>query len=339
MSHPAGPFGRSPREGRASRFPRPCRHNLSSVRRGCDAFGVHFQRPSAASSKGAWLGPSRVSENTELLDFFRAELARLAGPSGKATFEAVGKRIGYHADMVSKVARGVRDPTEEFADALDKGYPQYGGMFRRVVDTVKKRQGLYRSWFRGWVDGEERASLIRWWEPLQVPGLLQTEGYARALFSGRSAGLEEAEIESGTQGRMKRQAIFDRTEPRPPAFRCVIKETVLFESIGGSRVMYGQLQHLAERSERPRVTIQVVPATVGEHMSVGLLGAFAVAEFEDSETVSIAYMETPDEGQTSKYPGTVSKLIEAFDSLRGEALSASESRDMILTVAEERWKH
>jgi hypothetical protein len=279
-----------------------------------------------------------VSENTELLDFFRAELARLAGPNGKATFEAVGKRIGYHADMVSKVARGVRDPTEEFADALDKGYPQYDEMFRRIVDTVKKSQGLYRSWFRGWVDGEERTSLIRWWEPLQVPGLLQTEGYARALFSGRSAGQGEAEIEYNTKGRMKRQAIFSRGEPRPPAFRCVIEETVLRRSIGGPKVMYEQLQHLAEMSEHPRITIQVVPATVGEHMSMGLLGAFAIAEFEDPETVSIVYMESPDEGHTSKYPGTVSKLIEAFDSLRGEALSTSESRDMILTVAEEKWK-
>jgi hypothetical protein len=89
--------------------------------------------------------------------------------------------------------------------------------------------------------------------------------------------------------------------------------------------------------ERPRITIQVVPAAVGEHMSMGLLGAFAVAEFEDPETASIVYMESPDEGQTSKYPGIVSKLIDVFDSLRGEALSASESRDMCLTVAEEKW--
>jgi hypothetical protein len=279
-----------------------------------------------------------VSESTELMDFFRAELARLAGPNGKATFDAVGKRIGYHGDLVSKVVRGVRDPTEEFADALDTGYPQYDRMFRRIVDTVKKRQGLYPPWLRTWVDAEERASLIRWWEPLQVPGLLQTEEYARSLFTGRSAGLGEAEIESSTQGRMKRQAIFSRVEPRPPAFRCVIKETVLHESIGGHTVMHGQLQHLAEMSERPRVMIQVVPSAAGEHMSMGLLGAFAIAEFQDPEAVSIAHMETPDEGQTSKYPGTVSRLIEAFDSLRGEALSASESRDLILTVAEEKWK-
>jgi hypothetical protein len=279
-----------------------------------------------------------VSENAELLDFFRAELARLAGPNGKATFEAVGKRIGYHADTVAKVVRGAREPTEEFADAVDKAYPQYDGMFRRCVDTVKKKHGLYRPWFQGWVDGEERASLIRWWEPLQVPGLLQTEGYARALFSGRSAGQGETEIEYNTQGRMKRQAIFSRAEPRPPAFRCVIKETVLHESIGGPEVMYRQLHHLADMSQRPRIAIQVIPAAVGEHMSIGLLGAFAVAEFEEPGTASIAYMETPDEGQTSKYPGTVSKLIEAFDSLRGEALSTSESRDKILAVAEEKWK-
>lgn len=280
-----------------------------------------------------------MSESTELLDFFRTELARLAGPNGKATYDAVGKRIGYHGDQVSKVVRGDRDPTEEFADALDNGYPEYDKMFRRIVDKVKKKQGLYPTWLRTWIDAESRASLIRWWEPLQVPGLLQTEGYARALFSGRSAGMGETEIEHNTQGRIKRQAIFTRAEPRSPAFRCVIEETVLYRRIGGPEVMHRQLQHLIDMGERTRITIQVVPAAVGEHISVGLLGAFAVAEFDDPETVSIAYMESPDEGQTSKYPGTVAKRIEAFDSLRGEALSTSESREMILAIAEEKWKH
>ena len=87
-------------------------------------------------------------------------------------------------------------------------------------------------------------------------------------------------------------------------------------------------------SERPRVTIEVVPADAGVH--VGLLGAFAIAGFED-DTPGIVYMESPDQGETTKHPATVAKIALTYDTLRTEALGGRASRDLIRKVAEERW--
>jgi Domain of unknown function (DUF5753) len=96
--------------------------------------------------------------------------------------------------------------------------------------------------------------------------------------------------------------------------------------------MHGQLAHLVEVGNRAKTTIQVVPSSVGAH--VGLLGAFAVATGNGADTV---YMESPDEGQTTEQPSVVAKLTETFNILRGEALSRTASRELIMRVAAEQW--
>jgi hypothetical protein len=98
--------------------------------------------------------------------------------------------------------------------------------------------------------------------------------------------------------------------------------------------MHDQLLRVAEMSERPRITVQVVPAEVGAH--VGLLGSFITASFADG-TPGMVYLETPVEGETSKNPGTVAKVALIYDALRDDALNARASRDLIMKVAEERW--
>jgi hypothetical protein len=182
------------------------------------------------------------------------------------------------------------------------------------------------------VDAEQRASVIRWWEPLLVPGLLQTAEYARALFEAWRAIDGGADADELVTARLARQAIFDR--PAPPSFWALIDETVLHRSVGDPKVMHDQLVHLADIAERPRVTIEIVPAEVGVH--VGLLGAFAYAGFED-DTPGIVYMESPDQGQTTKHPATVAKIALTYDTIRTEALGGRASRDLIRKVAEERW--
>ena len=97
--------------------------------------------------------------------------------------------------------------------------------------------------------------------------------------------------------------------------------------------MHDQLVRLVKVSDRSKITIQVVPAEVGAH--VGLLGAFAIASFENAP--GIVYMESPDEGQTTEKSSVVAKVSETFDMLRAEALPRGASRDLIRKVAEERW--
>jgi hypothetical protein len=106
-------------------------------------------------------------------------------------------------------------------------------------------------------DFPAQATVLRWYEPLVVPGLLQTEDYARAILSARPDG-NLAELEEQVAARMARQNILDRTGA--PQLWCILDEGVLHRAIGGPKVMRGQLYRLAEVAENPRTTIQIVPS-------------------------------------------------------------------------------
>ena len=101
---------------------------------------------------------------------------------------------------------------------------------------------------------------------------------------------------------------------------------------GGAKVMHDQLVHLTDMGDRASIKIQVIPAEAGAHM--GLLGALAIADFA-GDAPGIVYFESPDEGQTTRDPGTVAKVTLTFETLRSEALPRGASRDLILKVAGE----
>lgn len=175
-----------------------------------------------------------------------------------------------------------RRPTDRFAEGCDTVFPDLGGIFARLVAKAEQSHGVYPAWFASWVDAEQRATVIRWWEALLVPGLLQTADYARAVFEAWQAVDGNGDTDELVTARLARQAIFDR--PAPPSFGAVIDETVLYRCIGGPKVMHDQLLRLADAGEHPRVTVQVIPADLGAH--VGLLGGFAIASLTTTPPVS-----------------------------------------------------
>jgi hypothetical protein len=221
-------------------------------------------------------------------------------------------------------------PAERFARACDEAFPHMGGWFSRFYRASLRWDGPYPRWFEDWVDAESRATVLRGWEPLLVPGLLQTPEYARALFRAWRTDDDQDKLEQLVTARMDRQRIFDR--PRPPSFWAVLDEGVLRRRIGGAKVMHDQLVHLADMGERASIKIHVIPAEAGAHM--GLLGALAIASFA-GDAPGIVYFESPDEGQTTRDPTTVAKVTLTFETLRSEALPRGASRDLILKVAGE----
>jgi hypothetical protein len=199
----------------------------------------------------------------------------------------------------------------------------------RIYDLTHRWDSGVPSWFAAWVDLERRASSLCWWEPLLVPGLLQTEDYARALFEAwRLAGGED--LDQLVQGRMERQLILER--PEPPSLWAILDEAVLRRCIGSEEIMYDQLMHLVDMAAKPKITIQVMPLEVGAH--VGLLGAFAIADVNGAR---IVYMESPNQGQTTELPSVAATVSAVFDTLRAEALPRMASRELIRRVAEEQW--
>lgn len=132
---------------------------------------------------------------------------------------------------------------------------------------------------------------------------------------------------------MQWQEVLGREQP--PLIWSLIDETALHREVGTLEVMHGQFQHLADLSRHPNITIQVVPCSAGPHS--GLLGAFVIAELDDSPP--IAYLETAAEGETVEDPSMLARLALTFDNLRSKALPDVASTDLIVKVAEERSKH
>ena len=277
------------------------------------------------------MAPTRELDPTAgPLHFFGAEVRRWRTAAGLSQ-EQLGQQIGYSAALVGRVELGERSPSLDFAEGCDRTMPTAAGLFGRLYKLARDWEGFYPSWFAEWVEAERRATTLRTWQPLLVPGLLQTPDYARALFLAWHGTDSDDQVDQLVNARIERQAIFHRDDP--PALWAVLDEGVLRRRIGSVQTMRGQLLHLLEVSDRSTITIQVVPAGAGAH--VGLLGAFFIAAFANAP--SIVYLETPDQGQIKERPSAVAKISEIFDQMRAETLPWGASRDLIRKVAEEQW--
>jgi len=175
------------------------------------------------------------------------------------------------------------------------------------------------SWFDAYVGLEEAASQIRAFEVQFVPGLLQTEDYARGVIMlGYS---NPKEIGRRVALRMARQAVLDR--PEPPVLRTVLDEALLRRPIGGSRAMRSQLSHLIDMSQRPNVTIQVMPLQAGGHAAAG--GSFSLLSFADYELPDVVYVEQLTSAQYLDKPEIVAGYLAVMERLRADALSPAGS--------------
>jgi transcriptional regulator with XRE-family HTH domain len=263
---------------------------------------------------------------------FGAELRYYRERAGLAQTE-LAALVNVSHDVISKIETGNRPPAEGFPERLD-AVPQLetGGGLGRLWANLRKglRNRAVPGWFRPWAEVEAEATTLRSYEPLLVPGLLQTEEYARAILAARP-GICADEVEAQAAARLERQAIVEHADA--PQFWHVLDEAVLHRRIGSSKVMHDQLVQLADLAELPKVSVQIVPASVGEH--AGLLGAFVIADVEGA--ASMVYLETAAEGQVTDSPAIVAHVTYRFDSLRSEALPRSASRDLIMKIAEEEW--
>jgi transcriptional regulator with XRE-family HTH domain len=261
---------------------------------------------------------------------FGAELRYYRTRAGLSQKDLASKANVSH-DVISKIETGERPPAEDFPPRLD-AVPDLDtrGALTRLWDHLKKgqKQRLH-GWFQEWADIEAEATALRWYEPLVVPGLLQTEDYARAILSARPDGNLD-DLDEQVAARLARQAVLDR--PDAPQLWCVLDEGVLHRAIGGPKVMRSQLYRLAEAAEHPKTTIQVIRA-VGAH--AGLLAHFVIADLDARPPV--VYLETAADGHVTDSPSVAARVALSFDRLRAEAESRASSRDLIRKVAEERW--
>jgi DNA-binding XRE family transcriptional regulator len=265
--------------------------------------------------------------------FLGAELRRARLAAGIKSQEELAVILGFDRSVISK-AEGGKPPSPELARAYAAKFPELNalaedGLIERWADHVRRNGGVFPKFLHSWIDNERTATGLFYWEPMVVPGILQIEAYARAILAADPNSDET--VDARAAGRLERQQILSR--PRPPMVSVVLAEDVLNRCVGSAEVMHDQLIYLAEVSQQPKVTIQVIPVSVGVH--AGLAGAAAIADTEDGGT--LVHEDGFTAGRTSADPDIVVKVRERVAVLRSDALPRDASLEMISKVAKERW--
>jgi transcriptional regulator with XRE-family HTH domain len=280
-------------------------------------------------------------KDRDALAWFADELRAHRGAQGWTQADVAAK-TSYSESLIAQVETCRKAATPELAKALDRvfatpgftedapGVPGTPGTFGRLV--ARLRNLPFPAAFRSFEPHERDATALYIFEHSFLPGLLQTEAYARAVLEMHTDVTEDV-VNERLAGRLSRQEILERDDPPPPVVCALIDQSALNREIGGPVVMRDQLIHLAAMSRRPNITVQIIPNT-GAHP--GLLGAFTVADSGGSP--GIVNVEDIADGRVTEDTATVSMVALRFHSLRGDALSKGASRDLIEGVIQERWK-
>ncbi|WP_327038851.1 helix-turn-helix transcriptional regulator [Micromonospora maris] len=238
--------------------------------------------------------------------------------------EGLAALIKWSPSLIAAIETGRRRPTMEFAVASDEAL-HTGGLLAELLKEADRERGP--SWFAAWRGYEQEATRLRAFEPCLVPGLLQTEAYARAVIS--AGGLHQPPmVDELVAVRMERQQLLQRDlleQDDPPQFVFLLDETAVRRPVGGPEVLDAQLGRLLEVAEFPHVRLHVVPLNVGAH--VGLGGGFVLVELSDGEEA--IYLENAARGHVLNDPEMIRLIGRKWDSLLGEALSTGASLELI----------
>ncbi|MGW7285309.1 helix-turn-helix domain-containing protein [Streptomyces sp. NPDC054847] len=240
--------------------------------------------------------------------------------------QALGEAIGYSLEHVASVEQGRRPAKVTFTVAADRVLEARGVLevLQDEVDRAKLPQ-----FFRNFALIEAEVVSRFSYDPLLVPGLLQTEGYARAVFAGHCPPLSEEIIDQHTEARLSRQKLLTRVPPAELSF--VVSEEALRNPVGDAETMAGQWQRLLDVGTLRNVEVQVMPSASGFH--AGLNGPFVMLETKDHQ--HLGYIESQEVGCVVGDPAEVSAFGLRYGKLRSQALNGVESARLIERLAGE----
>lgn len=269
-----------------------------------------------------------------------AHLFRALGKQIKVLREQAGlsqRELGVAAhcgeDLISSIERGVRTPQPDFLERVDELLTA-GGVLKAAVEDVREAQSKARTrhpdWYRNYAKLEAEAGQLYVYTNQSMPGLLQTEAYARAVFTQWRPLLDEATIEKRVADRLARQQIF---EPWPsPTFSFILDESVLLRPIGGKAVHEEQLRNLLHIGRMRTVQLQVMPLDRDEQPSLD--GPFTLLTPKGKQQV--AYLETHTYPRLITDREEVQVLSIRYGIIQSQALRPGESLALIEKMRGER---
>jgi transcriptional regulator with XRE-family HTH domain len=257
--------------------------------------------------------------------FLANEIRRLRTAKGMNRDE-LAKAVFVSESLVRSWERGRRIPQPDHLETLEKIFDTKGILSRLRKELINTSVPL--EWFGRWPEVEMRATSLWNFETVVIPGLLQTEEYARAALR---AAHHFSDVDEMVAARLARQKVL--TKEDAPMFVALLPESILRHNVGGEKVMEEQLRHLATTAECDNVIIQVIEDS--SPVCAVYAGPFVIASFDGGDDV--AYLDNAISGEVVEQAEDVVRLRRIFDILRADALSHRESTKLILKVAEQ-WK-
>lgn len=254
---------------------------------------------------------------TDLRRNFGDEHARYRKAAG-LTQEQAANRMGFAIRTVQGYEQALRTPTAVYAAAADDAFGLNG-----TLANLAKLCRDDSSPFGSFLEHERRASKVRTYASLVVPGLLQTTDYARAVMKATAP---DEDLDEGVKVRLERQEVLNR--PQPPRLHAIIDESVLYRPIGGHATHAQQLARLLDTA--PNIIVQVMPLMSGEH--AGLEGDFTLLDIEnDAPVVNVsswgfsAIMDSPNDTK---------RAVSTFEVVAATAMSQAVTADLISEAME-----
>jgi transcriptional regulator with XRE-family HTH domain len=243
------------------------------------------------------------------------------------TIEEIAEKLEMSASTVSRMETaqvGVRPRDLKFL--LDM-YEVSEAERDQLLQIARERR--QQRWWREYADLpsilfaglEEDASAIWQYSTQLIPGLLQTEAYARAVLQAIRLDAKPGDVERRLELRIHRQELL--TSEHAPEYWVVLDEAVVLRQVGGPAVMADQLGELIEAARRPNVTLQVLPFTSGEH--AGMDGEFTVFHYLESADPDVVYIENTGSDLYLEAPEVTRRYGKIFDHLRAAAQNPAES--------------
>lgn len=238
--------------------------------------------------------------------------------AARITQPVLAERLCVHEDTIGSIEQGRRPLKPDLAAQLDELLDTKGALAVAVANVPERER--FPAFAQDFVEHEQEALTLLSYENHVVPGLLQTEEYARAVFSCLYPPISEEEVEEWTSARVDRQRIFAR-KPWPPMMNFLLEEVILHRPTGGRDVLREQIRHLRRCAELPFLGLQIMPTERERHAALD--GPMVLLETPDHD--HLAYIE----GQRISFlvddPDEVSAYQQKYGMLRSQALSPEES--------------
>ncbi|WP_200305128.1 helix-turn-helix domain-containing protein [Streptomyces adelaidensis] len=290
---------------------------------GTEGTGGHGGAVTVAALAGGSPPGGGEPESSDSLKTFGAVLRAFRKRAG-LTQEELAERVRYSVQTVASIEQGRRFPQPEFVTRAEEALDAFGAL-RAAAQHLSRQPGL-ASWFRQWAKLEADAISLYTYECRVVPGLLQTEAYARAVSLSVPPRPTDEEMEERIAARLARQELLSTRRKPPAGFTFIVEESVLKRDTGGEEVTRELLDHLVEVTERHwNMELQIVPLRQPVH--AGLDGPLQLLETPENEW--FGYSEGQKNGRLITDRKEISVLHQRYAKLRSQALTPADSLSLL----------